>query len=78
MLLLWRLRVERRRSEFRLYRGRRDAPRAGRSLIWGFVRIQELLRERVDLVGTSDFMGQQWQFDYVEIFVKVLHLQREE
>lgn len=30
----------------------------GGSLIWWLVRFQELLREGVDLVGTSDFMRQ--------------------
>lgn len=54
--------------------GRRDVLLGGRSLIRGFVRFQKLLRERVDLVGASDFVWQKWQFDYVEIFIKVLHL----
>lgn len=31
----------------------------GRSLVRGFVGFQKLLRESVDLVGTSNFMGQQ-------------------
>lgn len=29
-----------------------------RSLVWGFVGFQKLLRERVDLVSTSNFVGQ--------------------
>lgn len=48
------------------------------SLFGGFVRFQELLGEFVDLVGTSDFVGQQGQLDYMEIFVEVLHLWRED
>lgn len=46
----------------------------GRSLVWRFVGFQELLREGVDLVCSSDLVGQQRQLDYVEIFIKVLHL----
>lgn len=39
--------------------GEEAALRGGRtSLVWGFVGFQKLLRERVDLVGTSNFMGQ--------------------
>lgn len=45
-----------------------------RSLFGGFVRFQELLGERVDLVGASDLVGQQRQFDYVEVLIQVLHL----
>lgn len=52
--------------------------RWGVSLFGGFVWFQELLGEFVDLVGTSDFVGQQRQFDYMEIFVEVLHLWRED
>lgn len=40
-------------------RGEEAALRGGRtSLVWGFVGFQKLLRERVDLVGTSNFMGE--------------------
>lgn len=38
---------------------RKEVLPRGRSLIWGFVRFQQLLRESVDLVGASNFMGQQ-------------------
>lgn len=40
-------------------RRERGGPAWWDSLIWGFVRFQKLLRERVDLVGASYFMGQQ-------------------
>lgn len=62
--------------EFRLYRlccvVFRDRRR--RSLFGGFVRFQELLGESVDLVGASDLVGQQRQFDYMEVLVQILHL----
>lgn len=45
------------------------------SLFGGFVRFQELLGECVDLVGASDLVGQQRQFDYVKVLVEILHLQ---
>lgn len=49
--------------------------RRHRSLFGGLVRFQELLGECVDLVGASDLVGQQRQFDYVEVLVEILHLE---
>lgn len=63
-------------GEFRLYRlccvVIKDRRR--RSLFGGLVRFQELLGECVDLVGASDLVWQQRQFDYVEVLVEILHL----
>lgn len=49
-------------------------PQGGELLVWWLKGIQKLLGERIDLVSASNFVGQQRQFDDVEIFVKVLHL----